>query len=95
MSVCIHAGTPATADVGAAHAMVHLRDRAQLRDHLENRPIPLLSHAELPHARECQESAEGAVNHQPRPDKNVRADARTRTANRAITRSNVGMIKRT
>jgi hypothetical protein len=39
-----------------------LTDRAHLGDHLEDRPIPLLSHAQLPHARECQESAEVAVN---------------------------------
>ena len=35
-------------------------------DHRQHGLIPLLGHAQLPHHRECQQSAEVAVNHQPK-----------------------------
>ena len=37
-----------------------------IRDHRQHRLIPLLGHAQLPHRRERQGSAEVAVNHQPK-----------------------------
>ena len=44
----------------------HLSHRAALADHRQDSLIPLLSHAQLPHARECQGSAEAAVKDQPK-----------------------------
>src|SRR5207244_13411237 len=36
-------------------------------DYRQDRFVPLLSHAHLPHARECQASAGTPVRHQPKP----------------------------
>ena len=44
----------------------HLLHRSPVSDDRQNRPVPLLSHAQLPHARECQESPEVGVKHQPK-----------------------------
>jgi hypothetical protein len=43
----------------------HLGDRPALADDCEDCLVSLFRHAQFPHVRECQESAETAVNHQP------------------------------
>jgi hypothetical protein len=81
-----HTG-PATraTSAGSPPLRRHFRHGPALREHLENRPIPLLSHAQLPHAKECQESAEVAVNHQPKTC-NPSTEDRTSRINRSHTR---------
>ena len=51
-----------------AHCLVarHLRHRAPAADDRHDRLVPLLSHAQLLHARECQASAETSGRHQPK-----------------------------
>src|SRR5437588_783038 len=51
-----------------AHGPVpgHLRHRAPAAEDRHDRLVPLLSHAQLLHARECQASAETAGRHQPK-----------------------------
>ena len=44
----------------------HLGHRTTFRNYRQDRLVPLLSHAHLPHARECQESAEVGVRHHPK-----------------------------
>src|SRR5713101_9670308 len=44
----------------------HLAHRPTVADYRQDRPVPLLSHAHLPHARERDKSAEVAVTHQPK-----------------------------
>src|SRR5438128_2438229 len=44
----------------------HLRHRPPAAEDRHDRLVPLLSHAQLLHARECQASAETAVRHQPK-----------------------------
>ena len=43
-----------------------LTDRQPVTDHRQHGLIPLLSHAQLPHSKECQGSAEVTVKHQPK-----------------------------
>ncbi len=43
----------------------HLSDRLAIRDHCEDRLVPLFRHAECPHVRECQASPGTGVKHQP------------------------------
>ncbi len=45
----------------------HLGDRPALADHSEDCLVPLFRHDQLPHVRECQESAETGVKHHPKP----------------------------
>jgi hypothetical protein len=45
----------------------HLGHRPTFRDYHQDRFVPLLSHAHLPHPRECQASAGTPVRHQPQP----------------------------
>jgi len=45
----------------------YLGNRPPFRNHRHDRLVPLLSHAHLPHARECQASAGTPVRHQPKP----------------------------
>ncbi|MDT5355954.1 MAG: hypothetical protein QOJ56_4486 [Mycobacterium sp.] len=51
-----------------------LTDRQPVTDHRQHGLIPLLSHAQLPHSKECQGSAEVTVKHQP---KHCQASAET------------------
>src|SRR5713226_5747237 len=44
----------------------HLADRATIANYCQDRLVPLLSHAHLPHARERDKSAEVAVTYQPK-----------------------------
>src|SRR6266568_3524551 len=44
----------------------HLVDRPTVPNYRQDRLVPLLSHAHLPHARERDKSAEVAVTHQPK-----------------------------
>src|SRR2546426_9505680 len=44
----------------------HLRHRPPAAEDRHDRLVPLLSHAQLLHAQECQASAETAVRHQPK-----------------------------
>src|SRR5258708_30608908 len=44
----------------------HLSPRPAFGDYRLHRLVPLLSHAQLPHGRECRESAEVGVAHQPK-----------------------------
>src|SRR5216683_7482807 len=44
----------------------HIAHRPTVADYRQDRPVPLLSHAHLPHARERDKSAEVAVTHQPK-----------------------------
>ena len=43
-----------------------VRDRLTVTDHCQHGLIPLLSHTQLPHARECHQSTEVGVTHQPK-----------------------------
>src|SRR5579863_968184 len=43
----------------------HLSDRLAVRDHCQDRLVPLLRHAECPHVRECQASPGTGVKHHP------------------------------
>jgi hypothetical protein len=44
----------------------HLGHRPTFRNYRQNRLVPLLRHAHLPHARECHPSAGTPVRHQPK-----------------------------
>jgi hypothetical protein len=59
-------GCLVAASAATPHRSRHVLDRLALTDHRQHGAIPLLSHAQLPHARECQESTEVGVNHQPK-----------------------------
>ena len=43
----------------------HLSDRLAVRDHCEDRLVPLFRHAQCPHVRECQASPGTGVKHHP------------------------------
>src|SRR6202158_1926787 len=49
-----------------APILCHLGHRATVSDYCQDRLVPLLSHAHLPHARERDKSAEVGVTHQPK-----------------------------
>src|ERR1700681_4090522 len=51
---------------GHAPVCGHLTHRPAITNHCQDRLVPLLSHAHLPHARERDKSAEVGVTHHPK-----------------------------
>ena len=66
------------------HPRRYILDRPTLRQDSQNRLIPLLRHTDLPHTRECQESTDTTVKHQPKQRK-ASTEHQTSSINRSKT----------